>query len=148
MPDGPPWIDSVVVENVPTGSAVFARAGYHITLDENRLWGIVAKISRPAGNSNEIAIFWIKPSFGGGDEFLTMNDNYPKLQPLQQNRFKFDNEDIYLHAMWKEKFDPKEVFKPCNPIAVQRDPKPPSDWCIMTFGNGTTTVEVRLDRQT
>src|ERR1700694_2881926 len=64
MPDGPPWIQSVVEESVPThfGGLNRSHDGYHVTLDENRGW-LMNPPTKPTPSLLHVVSMTFSPNF-------------------------------------------------------------------------------------
>lgn len=127
MPDGPPWITTV--EEYNWRHEEDTLHGYHIELDENRLWTVKFYNENHFGNEFSLKLYKPSASIGHGSSnsevFLDYNPYYSNA-PGQPGRdsytnFKFDNEDIYVHAMFKDRPDPGLPWKNCSPIWGQRD---------------------------
>jgi hypothetical protein len=143
MPDGPPWIESVTKDTLPDGwlgydqDAVGTATVFHLRLDENRRWTIQADFIRPGGNVNELNASFNKPvHFNTPERFLFINDAYPQHKGPFRN-FKFDNEDIYVGAQYKLRYDASltSVWSPCRADGAALD-LPNNAKCIMDFSNG------------
>jgi len=129
----------------PTG--VETVYGYHVTLDENRLWDIECTVTRPNGNQNELNLAFYKPSVGVGERFLTYNDSHPSLRG-PWNGFRFDNEDIYIVGTWKTRFSGAEVWQECSTAGANISGGA-GEWIEMIWKNASDckiTLKIKIHR--
>lgn len=141
MPDGPPWIRNVYKDSLPEGwlGGPDRPRGevFHLELDENHLYTVKADFTRPAGNVNELDVSFYKPVFGNrAERFLFINDHYPEHRgPF--HGYKFDNEDIYVGAEYKDKYNPSlsVTWALCSAVGSAVSPPRVNSQCVMDFSN-------------
>jgi hypothetical protein len=158
MPDGPPYVSNVYKADdivFDTNVAGEGRTGFHVEFDENKHWQVEFKFVRKPGNNNELSAHIAYPGGGGfphtGHEwtvFWTCNDHYPE-NPLLVKDVKFDNEDIFIWAEWKTKYDSSVPYDWTNCVRLTKEVGPNGEWARLIFMNtdDSSQVEVRMTRQ-
>lgn len=146
MSDGPPWIEKIELSNIPSHlvSSLPSFYGYHVALDDYERFTIGSEIARGVHKESEISVNFVKPTFYGGEVFLIMNDNFPDY-PLTRENYRFDRENLYVYAQWKEKYDPTAEWQTCRPINYLISSNQ-GDGGVMEFtaGPSTSQIDVRV----
>jgi hypothetical protein len=144
MPDGPPWIHKAYEEVVQLGPfPVDRHPAYQLELDENRRWMIECTATRAQGTDPELGVRFARPSGGEWKVFLDWNDKYGNMTGPWRD-FKFDNEDIAVFAIYKDRMDPALDWKDCSRAGVELDTGGDRGWGIFTFTNGSSQVKVKI----
>jgi hypothetical protein len=140
MPDGPPWVDTAEkktprgwLESDPPGPLFF-----HLELDENRLWQIDVQVNTVGAVVPRIIVEWYKPTFEGTSQFAT-NDTGNPIYPLQLNNLKFDNEDIFIRALWRPPGATQTYWAYPNTAPIYGTGNGPGGQCVMTFNTAPST---------
>lgn len=143
---GPPWIERIELSNIPGKlvSSLPGLYGYHVALDDYEGFTIVSKITRGVHKESEVSVNFVKPTFFGGEVFLVMNDNFSDY-PLTRDHYRFDHENLYVYAQWKERYDPKAEWLTCQAINYLISSNL-GDRAVMEFTSGPATgqIEVRV----
>jgi len=146
MSNGPPWIEKIELSNIP-GQPVLRFSGlhgYHIALDDYERFTIVTEITRGVHKDSEVCVNFVKRTFYGGEAFLIMNDDFSDY-PLNCEHYRFDHENLYVYAQWKEKYDPKAEWLTCQPLKYLISSNL-GDRGMMEFSGGPPTgqIDVRV----
>jgi hypothetical protein len=146
MSNGPPWIEKIELSNVPGEPLrnLPRLCGYHVALDEYERFTIVSEVARGMHKPSEISVNFVKPTFYGGEVFLIMNDNFSEY-PLTRAHYRFDHENLYVYAQWKERYDPNTEWLTCQPINYLVSSNL-GDRGVMEFSSGPSTgqIDVRV----